>query len=97
VGQMAGAVVSHRNEWGGAREGRLALMQASFREDYQALEKRRGPTGSNYVVRPGRLMTCLTAMEVNLAADRAANQALLARLLDIRGEAMQVLQELAYR
>eukprot|EP00884_Botryococcus_braunii_P005562 jgi/Botrbrau1/15006/Bobra.0018s0105.1 len=75
---------------------RRALLQASFREDYEAMEQKRGPTGSNYVVRPGRLLTCVTAMDVNLSCDRGANQSVLGRLEEIRREAIEVLQDLAY-
>lgn len=73
-------------------------MEASFREDYAALEKTRGPSSGNYVVRPGRLLTCLHAMELNLSLQgRPSDDPVLRRLADIRREAAEILQDLAYK
>jgi hypothetical protein len=75
---------------------RRALLEASFKDDNEAIEKRRG-NASNYVVRPGRLLTCIAAMEGDLSQrGEPANEPILRRLEEIRREALDVLQDIAY-
>jgi len=76
---------------------RQALLKKTLNEglveDASKQQKRR----KGEVVRPGRLLTCITGMQRELAAqENAANQPVLNRLEDLRLSTLQLLSSIAY-
>ncbi|EIE25672.1 hypothetical protein COCSUDRAFT_46328 [Coccomyxa subellipsoidea C-169] len=73
-----------------------ALLKKALDEGFEDSSKARRPRGTE-AVRPGRLLTCLTGMQRELAAQgNAANQPILNRLEELRLATLQLLASLAY-